>query len=89
MPIAATWMQPEIIILSEVRKRKTYAMYHLYVESKIQHKRTYVQNRNRLTDRENRPVGDEEGDRVERERWIGSVDWQMQTIIFRVNKQGS
>ena len=23
MPIAATWMQPEIIILSEVRKRKT------------------------------------------------------------------
>jgi len=35
MPIAATWMQPEIIILSEVRKRKTYAMYHLYVESKI------------------------------------------------------
>ena len=35
MPIAATWMQPEIIILSEVRKRKTNAMYHLYVESKI------------------------------------------------------
>ena len=23
MPFAATWMEPEIIILSEVRKRKT------------------------------------------------------------------
>ena len=37
-PFAATWMQAEIIILNEVRKRKTNTIqYHLYVESKIQH----------------------------------------------------
>ena len=42
---------PRIMILSEVRKRKTNTIwYHLYVESKIWHKWTYLQNR--LTDRE-------------------------------------
>ena len=36
MPFAATWMNPEIIMLSKVRPRKTDIMgYHLYVESKI------------------------------------------------------
>ena len=35
MPFAATWMDPEIIILSEVSQRKTDIIrYHLYVESK-------------------------------------------------------
>ena len=32
MPFAATWMDLEIIILNEVRKRKTNTiLYHLYV----------------------------------------------------------
>ena len=36
MPFAATWVLLEMIILSEVRKRKTNTRgYHLYVESKI------------------------------------------------------
>ena len=36
MPFAAICMQPEIIILSEVRNRKINTIrYHLYVESKI------------------------------------------------------
>ena len=36
MPCAATWMQLKIIILSEVRKRKTNTTcYHLHVGSKI------------------------------------------------------
>ena len=39
MPLTATWMQLEIIILSEVRKRRTNTVsYHLYAESKIWHK---------------------------------------------------
>ena len=57
MPLATTLMQLEIIILCEVRKRKTNTIwYHLYVESKIWHKWTCLQNRNRLTDIENRLV---------------------------------
>ena len=36
IPSAATWMDLEIIILSEVSQRKTNTIwYHLYVESKI------------------------------------------------------
>ena len=36
MTFVAIWMQLEIIILSEVSKRKTW--YHLYVGSKMWHK---------------------------------------------------
>ena len=51
MLFAATWMQLEIIILSEVRKRKTNTIwYHLHVESKLWHKWTYLWNRNRIRD---------------------------------------
>ena len=39
MPFAAKWMDLEIIVLSEVGQKKTNAIrYHLYVDSKIQHK---------------------------------------------------
>ena len=34
MPFAATWMDPEIVILSEVSQTNTI-WYYLYVESKI------------------------------------------------------
>ena len=34
MPFAATWMDLQMIILHEVRQRKTNIIYHLYVESK-------------------------------------------------------
>ena len=63
MPIVAIWMELEILVLHEVRKRKTNTIWdHLYVESKIWHKRTYLQNRNKLIDIENRlVVAKEEG----------------------------
>ena len=51
MPFATTWMDLEIIILSKVIKRKNTIWYHLHVESKIWHKWTYLQNRNKRTDR--------------------------------------
>ena len=34
MPFAATWMDLEIIILSDVSQTKTNIIYHLYVKSK-------------------------------------------------------
>ena len=55
MPFAATWIQLEIITLSEVIKIKTNTVqYYLYVQSKIQHKWTYLWDRIRNT--ENRLV---------------------------------
>ena len=35
MPSAATWMDLEIITLSEVSQRKTNIIYHSYVESNL------------------------------------------------------
>ena len=55
MPFAAMWLDLEIIILNEVGQTKTNTIwYHLYVESKIWYKWTYVQNINRPTDIENK-----------------------------------
>ena len=55
MPLAVTLMDLETIILSEVRQGKTNTTwYHLYVDLKKWYKWTYLQNRNRLTDIENK-----------------------------------
>ena len=60
MPFAATCMELETIILSEVKSEREILTntiwYHLYVESKIQYKGTYLRDRKRLTDTENRLV---------------------------------
>ena len=55
MPFAATWMDLEVIILSEVNQRKTNIIwYHMQNLKKNRYKWTYLQNRNRLTDLENK-----------------------------------
>ena len=56
MLFTTTWMDLEIIILSEVsqKEKDSYHMDHLYVESEIWHKWTYWQNRNELIELENK-----------------------------------
>ena len=50
---AAKWMDLETVILSEV-SQTNIIFYHLYVEPKQMIKYTFLQNRNRLTDIENK-----------------------------------
>ena len=56
MPFAATWMHLELLILSEVsqKEKDKYHMTLIIWESNIWHKGTCLQNRNRLTDTEDR-----------------------------------
>ena len=54
MPFAATWVELETLILSEVsQKEKDKYLYlesnHLYLESNIRHKRTFPQKRKSWT----------------------------------------
>ena len=54
MPSEATWMDLETIILKWSKRKTNIILYHIYVESKKWYKWTYLQNRNRLTDIENK-----------------------------------
>ena len=48
---------PRYDMLNEVRQSNTNTMwYHLHVESKIWHRWTYLQNRNRLIDTEDKLI---------------------------------
>ena len=70
MPFAATWVQVETVILTEV-SQKQIAKYHMISPlSKIWHKRTNLQSRNRLTDIEDKLVS-ASGKRGERGRESG------------------
>ena len=58
MPFAATWMNLEMIILSEISQteKDNIISYHLYADSKVGDKGTYLWTRNRIMDTENSPV---------------------------------
>ena len=58
LPLAVTWIDIEIIILSEVslKEKDKYHMILFYMKSKNIYKWTYLQNRNRLADIENKLV---------------------------------
>ena len=54
MPFAATWMDLDIIVLREVSQiKKNTIWYHLYAESIIWHKLTYLWNRNKTLQTQN------------------------------------
>ena len=61
MPFAETWKNLEIIMLSEVRETQTsYDTTYMW-NPKKEYKWTYLQNRNRLTDFENKTYGYQRG----------------------------
>lgn len=56
-PFAATWLDLEIIIPTELRQTKTKTIWcPLHIESKKGYKQTFLQNVSRLTDGENKPM---------------------------------
>jgi len=87
LPFAATWMQLEILILSEVSQTEkdmdrmlSTCMWAL----KYGHKGIYLQNRRRLTDLENRvSVAKGEGEGV---GWTGSLGFADATLPLRMEK---
>ena len=83
MPFTATWMDPEVIMLSEVSQRKTHIIwYHLHWNLKKEHKWTYLQKRNKVTDVENKH-GYQKGKEVWAE--LGDWDWHIHTTIYKID----
>ena len=64
-------MQPEILMLSEVYQKENDKYHMIYMETKIWHKLTCLQNRKRLTDIENRLVV------AKREEGRSRMDWEL------------
>ena len=65
MPFVATWIDLEIIILSEVSQRQILYDFTYMGNLKILYQWTYLQKRNRLTDIGNKPVVPQSGERGE------------------------
>ena len=70
MPFAATWVQLETVILTEVSQKQKDEYHMISPLSKIWHKWTNLQSRNRLTDIEDKLVS-ASGERGERDREYG------------------
>ena len=67
--------------------RETSAVWdHLCVESELWHRRIYLWDRNRFPDTENRLAVAKREVGLGRDG-LGCCDWQMQTVICRVDKQ--
>ena len=83
MSCAVTWMQPKILILSEVsqKEKDKYHMISLILESKIWHKRSYLQNRNRSW------ILWLPGEKGRERNGRGVWGCQMQTRTLRMDKQ--
>ena len=64
MPLAAIWMNLEIVILCEISQTKTNIIYHFYVEPKEMIQMNLFINRNGLTG-----IGNKHG--YQRRKWGG------------------
>ena len=86
MPFAATWMQLEIIILSEVSQKDKYhdMISHMQNLKYDTNEPIYKTERDSQTQRQDLwlPRGMGEGDGQ-----TGNLGWQMQTITFGIYKQ--
>ena len=82
LPFAATGTDLEIIILSTVNW-ETQISYIIYLWNLKKNKSTYLQNRNRVTDTENKlmPTKQERG-----RNKLGAWKEQIQTTIYNINK---
>ena len=61
-------------------------MYHLHVESKKWYKWTYLQNRNRVTDGENKFTFTKRGESGGRDK-LRDWDWHIRTNIYETDNQ--
>ena len=87
MPLAATWMDLEIIILSEVNQKekdKCHTSSHMWNLKFDKDELIYEMERD--SDVENRLLVASEEERWEKEG-CGGWDQQMQTIVYRMDKQ--
>ena len=87
MPFAATWMDQQIITLSEVSQKRRQIPYDI----------TYMWN---LKYNTNEPIYETKPDKQRTDLWlprgeevwerdeVGVWDQQMQTVIYRMDKQG-
>ena len=71
---------------SDMTERMNWTEYQLCVESKIWHKWIYLWSRNRLSDIEDRLVVSK-GEREQRREGLVVWDWQIETSIYRKDKQ--
>ena len=71
MPFAVTWMDLEIVILSEESDKDKYHMIITYMWNlKKWYKRTYLHDRNRVTDVENKLM-------VTKGERGGGINWEI------------
>ena len=82
---------PEIIILSEVNQKEEEITYDItYMQNlKKWYKWIYLQNRNTLTELENKLIVTWSGGRGRKDDRLGVWDWHVHTPIFKDNQQGS
>ena len=84
MPLAARWMSPEIVTLTEISQIEKNFPY-MQNRKKKRYKRTYLQSRGRLADLENQLMAASREDGG-RDSW-GVWDGRVHTAIFKMDNQ--